>query len=56
MQKRRKSRSTQTPQDEKAAEVKAALADTDAILADIDRALEGLDENLAVNYRQLGGE
>lgn len=28
----------------------------DLLLADIDEALQGIDETLAVNYRQLGGQ
>jgi uncharacterized FlaG/YvyC family protein len=42
--------------EERQAEVDAAKADTDDLLDDIDALLESVGEDLAVEYRQEGGQ
>ena len=43
-------------QETKGSDEKAAHELTDEVLADIDAALEGLDQNLAREYLQKGGQ
>ena len=53
---KQKSKSKVVKKQETVEELKAKQVETDAMLADIDAALEGIDQALAENYVQQGGE